>query len=116
VSAQAVRWSSDVRLFVVPLSRHGSLFDAGFTDADCSKIMEAEMKLSIALSALLFTGIIAASTEKANAVVYCQYVEYPAGCIVRPGVVLRPRPVAGAAVVRPVDRPVDRTVDREIRR
>jgi hypothetical protein len=79
------------------------------------------MKLSIALSALLFAGFVAASTEKAHAVVYCQYVEYPAGCIVRPGVVLRPRPVAGAAVapgvgVRPVDRPVDRAVDREIRR
>jgi hypothetical protein len=46
---------------------------------------EAEMKLSIALSALLITGFVAASTEKASAVVYCQYFEYPAGCIVRPG-------------------------------
>lgn len=54
------------------------------------------MKLSIALSALLVTGFLAASTEKASAVVYCQYIEYPAGCIVRPGVVLRPRPVARA--------------------
>jgi hypothetical protein len=59
------------------------------------------MKLSIALSAaLLITAFVAASTEKASAVVYCQYVEYPAGCIARPGVVLRPRPVA-RAVVRP---------------
>jgi hypothetical protein len=59
------------------------------------------MKLSIALAAaLLITGFVAASTEKASAVVYCQYVEYPAGCIVRPGVVLRPRPAA-RAVVRP---------------
>ena len=57
------------------------------------------MKLSIALSALLITGFLAASTEKAGAVVYCQYVEYPAGCIVRPGVVLRPRPVVGVAGV-----------------
>ena len=56
------------------------------------------MKLSIALSALLITGFIAASTEEAGAVVYCQYVSYPAGCIVRPGVVLRPRPVARAVV------------------
>ena len=56
------------------------------------------MKLSIALSALLVTGVLAASTEKASAVVYCQYVEYPVGCIVRPGVVLRPRPVARAVV------------------
>jgi hypothetical protein len=30
--------------------------------------------------------------------VYCQYVAYPAGCTVRAGVVLRPRPVARAAV------------------
>jgi len=58
------------------------------------------MKLSLALSAVLtaglVTGFVAVSTEKASAVVYCQYVEYPAGCIVRPGVVLRPRPVARA--------------------
>ena len=86
------------------------------------------MKLSIALSALLITGFVAASTEKASAVVYCQYVEYPAGCVVKPGVVLRPRPegvvVAPGAGVRPVERPVerpvarpvDRPVDREIRR
>ncbi len=58
------------------------------------------MKLSIALSALLITGFVAASTEQASAVVYCQYVAYPVGCVVRPGVALRPRPVA-RAVVRP---------------
>ncbi|WP_416377571.1 hypothetical protein [Bradyrhizobium symbiodeficiens] len=60
------------------------------------------MKLSIGISALLTAGLVAgfvaASTEKASAVVYCQYVEYPVGCIVRPGVVLRPRPVARAVV------------------
>ncbi len=56
------------------------------------------MKLSIALSALLVTGFMAASTEQASAVVYCQYVSYPVGCVVRPGVVLRPRPVARAVV------------------
>ena len=74
------------------------------------------MKIGIALSVLLITGFVAASTEKAGAVVYCQYVEYPAGCIVRPGVVLRPRPVAGAVAVEavrpgtPINRggPVDR--------
>jgi hypothetical protein len=63
------------------------------------------MKLSIALSAsLLIAGFVTASTEQAGAVVYCQYVSYPAGCVVRPGVVLRPRPVARAAAreaVRP---------------
>ena len=52
----------------------------------------------IALSALLITGFVAASTEQASAVVYCQYVAYPAGCVVRPGVVLRARPVARAMV------------------
>jgi len=48
----------------------------------------------IAASVLL--GL-AASTP-ARAVVYCTYVGYPAGCVVSPGVVLRPRPVARAAV------------------
>jgi hypothetical protein len=77
---------------------------------------EAEMKLSIALSTLLVIGVVVASTETAGAIVYCQYVEYPAGCVVKPGVVLKPRPVAGAAVVAPVARPVDRAVDRPVER
>jgi hypothetical protein len=55
-------------------------------------------KLSIALSALLIAGFVTASTEPAGAVVYCQYVAYPVGCVARPGVVLRPRPVARAVV------------------
>ena len=54
------------------------------------------MKLAIALSMLLVAGLLAASIEPASAVIYCQYVDYPAGCIVRAGVVLRPRPVARA--------------------
>jgi hypothetical protein len=58
----------------------------------------AHNKLSITLSALLMTGFVAASTEQADAVVYCQYVAYPAGCIVRPGAVLVARPVARAVV------------------
>ena len=44
------------------------------------------------------------SSGPAAAVVYCQYVDYPPSCIARPGVVLRPRPVARAAAreaVRP---------------
>ena len=48
------------------------------------------MKLSIASSALLIAGFVAASTENASAVVYCQYIGYPAGCVVRPGVVIAP--------------------------
>lgn len=64
------------------------------------------MKLSIALAATAFltTGFMTASTEKASAVVYCTYIGYPVNCVVRPGVVLRPRPVARAAAreaVRP---------------
>ena len=65
------------------------------------------MKAKIAMAAtafLLISGFMAASTEEAGAVVYCSYVGYPVGCVVRPGVVLRPRPVARAAAreaVRP---------------
>jgi len=59
------------------------------------------MKLSIALSTVLITGLVAASTEEASAVVYCQYVSYPAGCVARPGVVLRPRPAVTRAVMTP---------------
>jgi hypothetical protein len=54
------------------------------------------MKISIALSALLITGLVAASSEEARAVVYCQYIAYPAGCVAKPGVVLVARPVARA--------------------
>jgi hypothetical protein len=62
------------------------------------------MKLSIALAALLIAGFVTASTEKASAVVYCQYVDYPVGCVARAGVVLVPRPV-GRAVAREAVRP-----------
>jgi len=54
------------------------------------------MKFSIALTFLLTAGFAAMSAEGAGAVVYCQYIAYPVGCIVRPGVVLRPRPVVRA--------------------
>ena len=67
-------------------------------------MMEAEMKLAIALSALV-AGFVVPSTEEARAVVYCQYVNYPGGCVVRPGVVLRPRPVARAVVTPGVGAP-----------
>jgi hypothetical protein len=63
------------------------------------------MKFSIALSALLVTGFVAAGTEQASAVVYCQYISYPAGCIVRPGVRLVARPVARAVVTPGVGAP-----------
>jgi hypothetical protein len=52
----------------------------------------------IAASALLGLAGLTLNPAPANAVVYCQYVSYPAGCVARAGVVLRPRPVARAAV------------------
>ena len=52
----------------------------------------------IAASALLGLAGFTLNPAPANAVVYCQYVSYPAGCVARAGVVLRPRPVARAAV------------------
>ena len=56
------------------------------------------MKFLIAsATAMLMIGFVTASTEKANAVVYCQYVIIPPIASQGPGVVLRPRRVAGAA-------------------
>lgn len=55
--------------------------------------------MGIAASVLL--GLVAATLSPAPAgaaVVYCTYVGYPRGCVARAGVVLRPRPVARAAV------------------
>lgn len=54
------------------------------------------MKLSVTLLAMSI-GMIMGNTGEVRAVVYCQYVNYPVGCIAAPGVVLRPRPVARAA-------------------
>ena len=65
------------------------------------------MKLSIAVAAtaLLAAGFITTSTEKAGAVLYCTYVGYPTGCVVRPGVALYPRPAVRGAVAREAVRP-----------
>jgi len=52
----------------------------------------------LAVSALLGFGGVTFSSSPASAVIYCSYVDYPVGCIARAGVVLRPRPVARAAV------------------
>jgi hypothetical protein len=52
----------------------------------------------IAASILLGLAAVTLSAPPAAAVVYCQYVDYPQGCVARAGVVLRPRPVARAAV------------------
>ena len=53
----------------------------------------------IAVSALLgFAAVTLAPAPAQAVVVYCSYVGYPVGCVARAGVVLRPRPVARAAV------------------
>jgi hypothetical protein len=57
------------------------------------------MKTALALFAVLIGAIgtmAVAIIEPAHAVVYCTYIDYPANCVARPGVVLRPRPVARA--------------------
>ena len=59
----------------------------------------------VASAAITLAVVLTAAPESANAVVYCQYVSYPAGCIVRPGVVLRPRPVARAVATPGVGAP-----------
>jgi hypothetical protein len=63
------------------------------------------MKRSIALSASLIIGFFAGSTGGASAVVYCQYVGYPAGCVVRPDVAVAPtqdaRRIPSSIDVRP---------------
>lgn len=58
----------------------------------------------VALSAALGLLGTTFTPAPAQAVIYCQYVGYPVGCVARAGVVLAPRPVARAAareVVRP---------------
>ena len=50
------------------------------------------MIAALALPATMFTGL-AATTQPAGAVVYCTYIDYPAACVVRPGVRLVARPV-----------------------
>ena len=52
----------------------------------------------IAASLMLAFAGVTLSPAPAKAVVYCQNVEYPVGCVARAGVVHRPRPVARAAV------------------
>jgi hypothetical protein len=60
--------------------------------------MKSVVVAAIAAAGLLGTVGVALSPTPAKAVVYCQYIDYPPSCVVRAGVVLRPRPVARAAV------------------
>lgn len=59
-----------------------------------------------ALPLLLLIGLFTmAPVEPAHAVVYCQYISYPVGCVARPGVVLVPRPAVRRAVTPGVGAP-----------
>lgn len=48
------------------------------------------MKRAIALSASLTIGFWVGSVGGVSAATYCQYVGYPANCVVRPGVIVAP--------------------------
>lgn len=55
------------------------------------------MRIVLAFIAVVSGGMgMLATTESAQAVVYCTYIGYPKGCVARPGVVLRPRPAVRA--------------------
>ena len=59
------------------------------------------MKYALTLGAVLIGGIgglTMTTSGPAHAVVYCQYISYPANCVARPGVRLVARPVARGAV------------------
>jgi hypothetical protein len=58
------------------------------------------MKYALMLFAVMIGGIAGVSmitSAPAQAQTYCQYINYPAGCIVRPGARLVARPVARGA-------------------
>ena len=61
-------------------------------------LIKSATVFGIAASALSGLAGLTLSAAPAGAVVYCTYVGYPAHCVARAGVVLRPRPVARAAV------------------
>jgi hypothetical protein len=58
--------------------------------------MKYALTLSAALTSVVGTAVL--TPEPAQAVVYCTYIDYPANCVVRPGVRLVARPVARTAV------------------
>jgi hypothetical protein len=63
-----------------------------------TRIRTSLTMVGLACSALLSVAVVSVTSSPASAVVYCTYVDYPAGCTVRAGVALKPRPVARAAV------------------
>ena len=66
------------------------------------------MKSALVLFAVLIgsiSGMAVTTGGPALAVVYCQYIDYPANCIVRPGVPLVARPAVRAATTVGVGAP-----------
>ena len=61
--------------------------------------MEFKMGSARTLFCFLTVVILTATTQVANAVVYCNYVGVPKGCTARAGVVLLPAPGVGVAGV-----------------
>jgi hypothetical protein len=60
------------------------------------------MKTALILFAALIgsiSGMVVTTSGPAQAVVYCQYIDYPASCVARPGVRLVARPGVRAATV-----------------
>ena len=57
------------------------------------------------------SGMVVTTSGPAQAVVYCQYIDYPASCVARPGVRLVARPGVRAATVG-VGAPVARAAVR----
>jgi hypothetical protein len=55
---------------------------------------------ALATFGLAFMAL-SAMSDVANAVVYCTYIGYPSGCVVRPGVRLVARPAGVGAVTAP---------------
>jgi hypothetical protein len=80
--------------FTGPETRSGRWVHLAFGRLSTKSVTVAGIATSLMLG---FAGV-TLSAAPAGAVVYCQYVEYPHGCVARAGVVLRPRPVARAAV------------------
>ena len=59
------------------------------------------LKLKMLLVAFVALTGFAATTEVANAAIYCTYIGYPHGCVARPGVRLVARPVGVGHVTAP---------------
>jgi hypothetical protein len=69
------------------------------------------MKYALMLFAVVTGGILGVTvttSAPAHAQTYCQYVNYPANCIVRPGARLVARPVARGAARARADGSVNR--------